>query len=120
MGPDDPALGISKRLKEDKDEDYASPTSGAPTPSHDPDYFPVKSEPQDHTFLLGFETGRGISAVNSVPSPRPSSDGESAQFTLSLITAEQERGFGDSELESQVTYYIGLALPHGDFQNARE
>lgn len=120
-GGDELAYTARKRFKEDKDDDYASPTSGAPTPSQQTDYQHVKHEQHDQAPVSSHEAGRSTtSALNGVPSPRPSSDEETAQFTQSLITAEQERGYGDAELESQVSYYISLALPHGDFQNARE
>lgn len=119
-GGDDFAYHGNKRFREDRNEDGASHTSGAPTPQHQSEYQAVKSENNEHGLEQFQNADRSVAAVNGVPSPRPSSDEETAQFTQSLITSEQDRGYGDSELEHQVSYYIGLALPHGDFQNARE
>lgn len=104
---------LNKRFKEDRDEDDAS-ASGAPTPSHQADLHQEQAKQETD------DQNANVHTLTGVPSPRPSSDEETAQFTQALITSEQDRGHGDTELERQVSYYLNLALPHGDFQDARE
>lgn len=115
--PDDSSHIPAKRFKEDKEDVDApsSPVSTAPPPpgettNHKPAHPSLLATAQaDSRQLLG------------VPSPRPSSDDETtAQFTQALITSEQDRGRGDSELERHVSYFLSVAMPGGDMQDARK
>lgn len=121
--PEESAPGLAKRFKEEQDEDAASVASTTPAAAT------VTSQPESSHLKPSYLSHLSSHAMNGadsqhatgVPSPRPSSDEEtSAQFTQAVISNEQERGQGDSELERHVSFYLSMALPHGDFQDARE
>lgn len=121
--PEEFVHGLAKRFKEEQDEDAASVASTTPAAAT------VTSQPESSYLKPSYLSHLSSHAMNAadsqhaigVPSPRPSSDEEtSAQFTQAVISNEQERGQGDSELERHVSFYLSMALPHGDFQDARE
>jgi hypothetical protein len=112
---DEVAATMAKRFRLEQDEDSESNASVT---------LPSGSK---RSAATAFETTPAIEmedetvTVNAVPSPRHSSDEETvAQFTQAPISAEPDRGQGDTELERQMSLYVSFALPQGDNQSGRE